>query len=65
MAGASKVRWDRSRIDGNVDRSGSILRADAGRNSEPGCSIDAYGEGCSLLFSILFALLRKLKLWKR
>jgi len=62
MTGTPKVGGDCRGIYCNLNRSRAVLRADARSHAESRGSVDAHGEGRTLLLGIFVALLRKLKL---
>jgi len=58
----SEICWNSRSVHGDSDRLRPILCADSRRHSKTRSRIDAHRKSGALLFSILLALLRKLKL---
>ena len=62
MSGAVQVGRDGFRVDGDLNRPGTVLRAHARRDAETLVGIDADGERRAVLLSICLTLLREIEL---
>ena len=62
MSGTAQISRHRVLVDGDLNRLGAVLCADAGGDAEFRCGIDADGKRGALLFRVLFSLLRQAEL---